>query len=84
MTDDQLALLAQQVEEILRASGSAEVQAHDVGVALLGPLKDLDEVAYLRFASVYQGYTGIADFERALEDLKNHPRTPLHGRVSTE
>lgn len=83
VTDDQLARLAQTVEENLRASGQAEIDAHQVGVAVLDPLKDLDEVAYLRFASVYQGFTGLADFERALAELRQHPRTPLHGRVSS-
>ena len=55
MSEDDLALLAQQVEEAVRASGTAEIASHDVGLAILGPLRDLDEIAYLRFASVYRG-----------------------------
>ena len=70
VTDDQLALLAQQVEESIRASGSAEIDAHEVGVAVLGPLRDLDEVAYLRFASVYQGFESLEDFEAAITLLR--------------
>ena len=46
--EDQLALLAQQVEDTIRASGAAEVPAHEVGLAILGPRRELDEVAYLR------------------------------------
>ncbi len=54
VSDDALALLAQRVEETVRGTGSAEIDAHDVGLAILGPLRELDEIAYLRFASVYQ------------------------------
>lgn len=72
VTEDQLALLAQQVEEHVRASGGAEVDAHEVGVAVLRPLRDLDEVAYLRYASVYEGFTSLADFEGAIAALRDH------------
>ncbi|GAA2233976.1 hypothetical protein GCM10010401_02300 [Rarobacter faecitabidus] len=70
VSDDDLALLAQRVEETLRASGSAELDSHDVGLAILGPLKDLDEVAFLRFASVYQGFDSLDDFEAAINLLR--------------
>ncbi len=70
VTDDQLALLAQQVEEVVRGSGRAEIDAHDVGVAVLAPLRELDEVAYLRFASVYRGFTSVEDFEAAIAALR--------------
>jgi transcriptional repressor NrdR len=46
VSDDDLARLAQQVEETIRASGSSQVEAHDVGTAILDPLRALDEVAY--------------------------------------
>ena len=62
--EDQLAALAQRVEETIRARGLAEVPSHEVGLAILGPLRDLDEVAYLRFASVYKGFEGVDDFRR--------------------
>src|SRR5262245_51268413 len=51
--EDSIAWLAQRVEEAVRARGAAEVPSHEVGLAILGPLRELDEVAYLRFASVY-------------------------------
>jgi transcriptional repressor NrdR len=70
VTEDQLALLAQQVEESVRASGRAEVDAHDVGVTVLAPLRHLDEVAYLRYASVYQGFDSLDDFEQAIALLR--------------
>ena len=65
-----LALLAQRVEEGVRVAGNAEVDAHDVGMAILGPLRELDEVAYLRFASVYQAFESLEDFEAAITLLR--------------
>jgi len=70
VTDDQLALIAQQVEETLRAQGNAIIDANDIGWAILEPLKSLDEVAYLRFASVYQGFNTLDDFEKAITALR--------------
>ena len=70
VTQDDLARLAQRVEEGIRASGAAEVDAHDVGLAILGPLRELDEVAFLRFASVYQDFDSLDDFEAAIATLR--------------
>jgi transcriptional repressor NrdR len=76
VTDDQLALLGSQVEDALRGSGWAEVPAHEVGLAILGPLRDLDEVAYLRFASVYRAFESADDFEAEIAVLRAE-RAPL-------
>ena len=70
VTEDQLAILAQQVEHTIRATGSGEVASHDVGLAILGPLRELDEVAYLRFASVYRGFESLTDFEAEISALR--------------
>ncbi|MGO1582749.1 MAG: transcriptional regulator NrdR [Actinomycetaceae bacterium] len=70
VSDDDLARLAQQVEETVRASGASQVDAHDVGTAILAPLRSLDEVAYLRFASVYSSYDSLEDFEAAIAALR--------------
>jgi transcriptional repressor NrdR len=67
---DSLAVLAHKVEESVRGLGSPEVPAHEVGLAILGPLRDLDEVAYLRFASVYRGFDSMADFEAEIAALR--------------
>ncbi|EEJ54311.1 putative transcriptional regulator NrdR [Mobiluncus mulieris ATCC 35243] len=71
VTDSQLALLAQGVEETLRQKGAAVINAEDVGKAILEPLKALDEVAYLRFASVYSDFNTLEDFEAAIASLKH-------------
>jgi transcriptional repressor NrdR len=70
VTEDDLALLAQRVEESVRASGVAEIDAHEVGMAVLEPLRELDEVAYLRFASVYRAFEDLADFESEIALLR--------------
>lgn len=70
VTDEQLARLGQAVEEALRASGQPEVPADEVGVAILGPLRELDQVAYLRFASVYNQYASVDDFEAEIARLR--------------
>ena len=70
VSEDDLARLSQRVEETIRAQGSAEVDAHEVGLAILGPLHELDEVAYLRFPSVYQGFESLEDFESAITLLR--------------
>ena len=68
--EDSLRRLAQQVEDAVRAGGASEVPAHEIGLAILGPLQDLDEVAYLRFASVYKQFSSAADFEREIVALR--------------
>jgi transcriptional repressor NrdR len=68
--EDDLALLAQRVEESVRATGVAEIDAHEIGLSILGPLRELDEVAYLRFASVYQAFDSLEDFEAAIALLR--------------
>lgn len=70
VTEAELARLGQKVEESLRASGQAEVPTQDVGVAILGPLSELDPVAYLRFASIYKHYESAQDFVDEIERME--------------
>jgi transcriptional repressor NrdR len=80
VSEDQLAILAQRVEDAIRSRGSGEVPSHEVGLAILGPLRDLDEVAYLRFASVYRGFQSLADFEEEIATLRRE-RAPGRDRA---
>jgi transcriptional repressor NrdR len=73
VNDDDLALLAQRVEETLRSDGQAEVEAQEVGMAILAPLRELDEVAYLRYASVYRNFASLEDFEGEIALLRAAP-----------
>jgi len=70
VTEDDLSRLGQRVEESLRGEGWAEVPAHEVGLAILGPLRELDEVAYLRFASVYKSFESAEAFEEEIAILR--------------
>ena len=70
VSEADLALLAQTVEEAVRATGAAQIESNDIGLAILEPLRKLDEVAFMRFASVYQGWETLEDFEAAISILK--------------
>jgi transcriptional repressor NrdR len=70
VSEDDLARLGQMVEDTLRSEGWAEVPANEVGLAILGPLRKLDEVAYLRFASVYRAFESADDFEAEIAKLR--------------
>jgi transcriptional repressor NrdR len=80
--DDDLARLGQSVEDSLRSGGWAEVPAHEVGLAILGPLRQLDEVAYLRFASVYRAFDSADDFETEIALLRTE-RSDFPGHRDT-
>jgi transcriptional repressor NrdR len=70
VSEDQLARLGQLVEDSVRALGQPELPADEVGVAILGPLRELDQVAYLRFASVYRQFRSVDDFEAEIALLR--------------
>ncbi|MGI5178210.1 transcriptional regulator NrdR [Dactylosporangium sp. CA-152071] len=74
--EDAIAVLAQKVEETVRARGAAELPSHEVGLAILAPLRELDEVAYLRFASVYRSFDSLQDFEREIASLRAASNRP--------
>ena len=73
VTEADLAMLAQQVEESVRSSGIAQFDANEIGLAILPHLRELDTVAYLRFVSVYQAFESLDDFEAAIDELRTHP-----------
>jgi len=83
-TDADLAVLAQTVEETIRATGTAQINAHEVGLAILEPLRQLDEVAFMRFASVYQGWETLEEFEAAISLLKIERETDKLAGIDLE
>jgi transcriptional repressor NrdR len=68
VTDVQMEELAQRVEDDLRAQ-SPDPTSEQVGVAVLAQLQALDDVAYIRFASVYKGFEDAKDFQREMAVL---------------
>ncbi len=70
VSDADLAGLAQRVEENIRATGVSQIEANEVGLSILPELRTIDLVAYLRFASVYQAFDSLNDFESAIVVLK--------------
>ena len=64
VNDTEIASVAQAIEDDLRSKGDAIVTTQDLGIAVLERLKGLDEVAYVRFASVYKGFEDLGDFQR--------------------
>lgn len=77
VSDDQLEALAAEVEEGLRLEGP-ELTSQQIGLAVLERLRALDDVAYLRFASVYKGFADVGDFEREVGLLtkSTEPKQP--------
>ncbi|KGE03764.1 transcriptional regulator NrdR [Pseudohaliea rubra] len=63
----------------LRATGEREVDSRDLGELVMDELKQLDQVAYVRFASVYRSFQDIAEFRDAIERLEAEPRQPAKG-----
>jgi transcriptional repressor NrdR len=65
VSEEEAAQLARTVEEKLRGRGP-EVTSQEVGLEVLTALRGLDEIAYMRFASVYKDFQEVGDFEREL------------------
>lgn len=68
VSGSQVEALVAEVEDSLRSDGS-QISSEEIGHEVLERLKGLDEVAYLRFASVYKEFKGAADFEKELAEL---------------
>lgn len=77
VSDDEIDGLASDVEDALRAEGG-EVSSQRIGLIVLEYLRYLDDVGYLRFASVYKDFEDIKDFEREVVFLSKstEPKQP--------
>jgi transcriptional repressor NrdR len=62
--------VVEDLEEVVRGSGP-QVTSEEIGRLVLDRLRDLDEVAYLRYASVYKEFQGAADFEKEMAELES-------------
>jgi len=75
ITTAQILRMTSDIEETLRARGQREVESQEVGIELLNALRELDAVAYMRFASVYKDFQDPADFQRELASLRSLRKT---------
>lgn len=78
VTDDEMLRICDEVEEAARGRG-AEVSSDDIGKDVLARLKEIDEVAYVRFASVYREFSEVAEFERVIQELEDSGRVGGRG-----
>ena len=64
------------IKQRLRATGEREVKSRVLGELVMDSLRTLDQVAYVRFASVYKSFEDIAEFQVAIERLQSEPDPP--------
>lgn len=70
VTMEQIHKLAEQVRQDLMSSGKDEVSSREIGDLVMKYLKNLDRIAYIRFASVYRQFEEPEDFKRVLQEVK--------------
>jgi transcriptional repressor NrdR len=78
LSDDQLETIAADLEDQVRLAGGGDVPSERIGLLVLDHLRDLDHVAYMRFASVYKGFDDAADFEREITLLTKETAPKRH------
>lgn len=69
VTMDQMERIVDQVERKIRESGESEIPTHLIGEYVMEYLVDLDEIAYIRFASVYRQFKDMSVFLKELQDI---------------
>lgn len=84
VTTAQIAELGGRIEDQLRLLAGGEVSSQEIGLAVLDLLRDLDDIAYLRFVSVYKGFEDAAEFERELGRLTRRRAQPARGLALPE
>ena len=68
---EEIEMIVDRVEEKLAGAGRREVPSESIGLAVLDELRSLDEVAYVRFASVYRSFQNVDEFFELLKDLRS-------------
>ncbi len=69
VTEEDMALLASEIEDALRTDGLSEIPSEEVGLRVLDRLRAIDDVAAVRFASVYKEFAAADDFRREVRLL---------------
>ncbi len=68
------------IEEKIRRFGNEEIESKKIGEYIMDALKELDEVAYIRFASVYRSFTDVTSFEREIKNLSKPKKIDRRGK----
>ena len=71
VSEDNILIAIQNIEEKISNISNIEIEAHQVGGLVMEELKQIDKVAFIRFASVYREFKDIGEFQAQIEDLKN-------------
>ena len=69
---EQMEAILDRIKHRLRASGEREVHTREVGELVMEELRELDDVAYVRFASVYRSFQDVSEFQKEIEAMDKH------------
>ena len=81
---EELEAIARQIETSLYEMGRGEVESHFIGQMVMDRLRELDDVAYVRFASVYRRFADVDSLAEVIEMLKEHRRLEEEQRAQLE
>ncbi len=73
LSPSQLEAIVDDIENVLRGRNASEVPSLEVGEMVMERLRELDEIAYVRFASVYRSFKDVKDMRATIEDVLAHP-----------
>ena len=82
VADDAAEKAAEEIETALRSRGSSEVPSRLIGEMAMAKLREIDQIAYIRFASVYESYEGLEDLRKEVDSLlaeRESVPDPAHG-----
>ena len=69
VSSEQLNTLVDHVDNAIRKQGVSEISSKDIGEYVMKELADIDDVAYIRFASIYRQFKDVSGFMEAMEDM---------------
>ena len=75
--------LVEDVENELRSRNVSEVVASDIGMLVMARLRDIDEIAYIRFASVYRSFKDVEQMRNTIEDMLRRPGCAKNASVAS-
>ena len=80
VTAEQIEDAVNHIKRQLSASDSREISSREIGAMVMHELQRVDQVAYIRFASVYLSFEDIQAFQEAINRLESEPTPEMHQR----